>query len=293
MTLITILASLLIERYVHWLEDYRQVNWVNNYINWACEKLENLKWADGSATLILLITPILLIIVIIDSLLNDIHSVYSIVFGIFILSYCIGPRKIYLQAKGFINARKQGDKEGAILHLGDLLGDDIPSNESLLILNLNKEILIQTSRKLLSVFFWFAILGPIGAVLVRLACQIQEEKTRNGEDCEFTQAAIRLQYILNWIPSRLVALSYAVSGSFVHAQECWRHTREDDTSADKNNDILTCIGLSALQASTDTQQEKQETLNTDSVNETLKLCTRSIIVWVTIIAAMTLAGWMH
>ena len=292
MTLITILVSLLIERYVHRLEDYRHVNWINSYVNWACKKMASVKWADGPICIIMLIAPILIIISVISYLLNDIHSFFSFLFGIFILSYSIGPKRMHEQVQDFMESRNQGDNEGALLHLGNILNDDIPSNETLLILKLNKEIFIQTSRRLLSVLFWFAILGPIGAALFRLACVIQEEKTRMKDESEFSQAAVRLQYILHWIPSRLTALSYAISGSFVHAQECWRETSENNTPGDKNNDILTCIGLSAAQTSAMPQGEKEEMLDSDSVNATLKLCMRSVLVWVTIIAAMTLTGWM-
>ncbi len=292
MTLITILVSLLIERYVHRLEDYRHVNWINSYVNWACAKMVNVKWADGPVCVIMLIAPILIIISVISYFLHDIHSFFSFLFGIFILSYSIGPKRMHEQVQDFIASRKQGDNEGALLHLGNVLDDDIPSNETLLILKLNKEIFIQTSRRLLSVLFWFAILGPIGAALFRLACVIQEEKTRTQDESEFALAAIRLQYILHWIPSRLTALSYAISGSFVHAQECWRETGENNTSTDKNNDILTCIGLSAAQTGAATEEDKKDILDIDSVNESLKLCMRSIMVWVTIIAVMTLAGWM-
>ncbi len=299
MTLITILIALLLEKYSNWHTKLRDTRWFCRYVDWMYAKFSDSKWVDGPVGVILIITPAVVIVGAIFSILDGYHSFYSFIFSILVLSFSIGPNKFYEEVKKFVQLKQQGDNEGALWYLDKILEKDFSKNEPLLILKLTEAILIQTSKRLLSVLFWFVVLGPIGAILFRLANAMHDDKIENKEDSQFTHAAARLQYILHWIPSRLTALSYAISGSFVHASECWKNTREDShqenvrTHADKNDDMLTCIGLSALQLGATDQNEKNQELNFDSVNETLKLSLRSVIVWVTVFAIMTLAGWMN
>ncbi len=298
MTLITILIALLLEKYANWHTRLRNASWFCHYINWMYAKFSDSKWMDGPAGVVFIIAPAIIIVGAVFSILDDYHSFYSFIFSILILSFSIGPNKFYDEVKKFIHLKQQGDNEGALWYLDKILGKDFSENEPLIILNLIKAILIQTSKQLLSVLFWFVVLGPIGAVLFRLTNVMHDDKIENKEDSQFAQAAARLQYILHWIPSRLTALSYAIVGSFVHASDCWKNTSEEegntctDIHADKNEDMLTCIGLSALQLGTTEQNEKDPPLSLDSVNETLKFSLRSVIVWVTFLAIMSLTGWM-
>jgi len=295
MILISILIALLVEKYANWHTQLRNTSWFTRYVDWVHDKLDEHEWVDGPAGLIVIIAPILVIVGYISSTLDGYHSFFSLIFGIGILSYSIGPKKFHENVQKFIHSREQGDDEGALWHLDNILGTDTPKSEPLIILKLNEEILIQTSRQLLSIVFWFIILGPIGAILLRLSNTAYNDKISNEEDSEFNQSAARLQYILHWIPCRLTALSYAISGSFVHASDCWKNTPKRDTEEtfiDKNNDMLTCIGLSSLQLGATDKNGDHQNLNLSSVNDTLKLGLRSITVWVTLIAIMTLAGWL-
>ncbi|NOX43384.1 MAG: regulatory signaling modulator protein AmpE [Gammaproteobacteria bacterium] len=301
MTLISILIVLLLEKYADWQTKLRNANWCCSYESWMRAKLSEYKGLDGPAGLILIIAPVIIIVGVISTILNGYHSFYSFIFGILVLSYSIGPKKIHEDVQKFIHSKKQGDNEGAYWQLDNILGQDIPESEPLLTLKLIKVILIQTSRQLLSILFWFVVLGPIGAALFRLVSIIHEDKLKNKDDSQFAIAAAQLQHILHWIPSRLTALSYAISGSFAHSLDCWRNTPDvyssTDTFIDKNDDMLTCIGLSALQLGTTEQDDNnpdldRQNLKLNSVNEALKLGLRAIIVWVTVLAIMTLAGWM-
>jgi len=122
---------------------------------------------------------------------------------------------------------------------------------------------------------------------------------------EFNDAVKRLHFLLGWIPSHLTALSYAVMGSFVHALNVWKDRRKEGsaTGPDKdqqerrntvestidgttaNRDLLLRVGLASLQFNTNPPQDN------NAVRETLGLCGRSLVAWITILAIMTLAGW--
>ena len=88
-------------------------------------------------------------------------------------------------------------------------------------------------RQVFAVLFWFMVLpGPAGAVLYRAAALLaaQWKAPTPGDDLTvvtrsllvFGRPARQLLWLLDWIPVRLTALSFAVVGDFEDAIYCWR-----------------------------------------------------------------------
>lgn len=71
--------------------------------------------------------------------------------------------------------------------------------------------------------FWFILLGASGAVLFRLANTLDAMwGYRNVRFLFFGWAAARFDDLLNLLPARLTALTYALFGSTGNALQCWR-----------------------------------------------------------------------
>jgi adenosylcobinamide-phosphate synthase len=71
--------------------------------------------------------------------------------------------------------------------------------------------------------FWFFLLGGPGALLFRLANTLDAMwGYRNERFFYFGAAAARFDDLLNYLPARLTALSYALFGNTRRALVCWR-----------------------------------------------------------------------
>ena len=71
--------------------------------------------------------------------------------------------------------------------------------------------------------FWFVIAGPAGAILYRLSNTLDAMwGYKNQRYIHFGWAAARFDDVLNWIPARLTALTYAFLGQTRLALHCWK-----------------------------------------------------------------------
>lgn len=84
--------------------------------------------------------------------------------------------------------------------------------------------LMHAHTRVLAPIFWFLVLpgasGPllyVGALAVR-----RRWSSQSGEMSDFVKCAITAMRILNWLPVRLTALSYAVVGNFEESLFCWK-----------------------------------------------------------------------
>lgn len=72
--------------------------------------------------------------------------------------------------------------------------------------------------------FWFVIVGPAGVVLYRLSNTLDAMwGYKNQRFINFGWAAARFDDLLNYIPARLTALSYALVGQTRDALKCWKN----------------------------------------------------------------------
>jgi len=290
MTLLAVIMALFIEKLAPSLLRLRRYDWIQHFQAWVSQTTKNIdKWNDTYSLVVVILVPVLSVALIHYELFRA-GALLGFLFGVLVLVYTLGPKGIFLFVQQAEELHQHQDASNLRAIATDLLNDAIPENESDICSRVKEELLIRSNTAITAVFFWFAVLGPMGAILYRISHSLY--RTRHEDySKDFNVAAETLFAILNWIPTHLTALSFAITGSFVDALHYWRTHRienkiQSHLSADAQDKLLVIIGLGSLQLA-----EKSDADSMGGVLSVIALAKRSVILWLTVLAMLTLAGW--
>lgn len=295
MILIAILISLGVEKFFVQVQDLRRFDW---FIDFARRLRTGLGHFGNGAIGVLLVAGIpVLGVGLVYYLLDELLTPLGFLFAIFVLIFSLGPRNLDEQVEAYIHAREAGDNDAVQRSATVILHEDIPGSAFHLSRAVLESILVQANERTLAVLFWFAVLGPVGALLYRLSSVLKTHTVAERASSEFARAATRLHAVLDWVPARLVGLGYALSGSFVDAIANWRSCADkwaDDWEASSIG-VLLATGIGALKLDIEEHHELLTEFDVPSeiahIKSAQALVWRTLVAWIVIIALMTLAGW--
>jgi len=294
MSLIAILISLILERSFGHLRDYRQFGWFDNYTDKIKKWSDERNWQGPVVTLLIIAGPLLFVVVVNNLLDGVMLGLLSLIFTTAVLFLCLGPRDIENQVENFLTAWENEDEEESKNAAKELLGETPPEALSELQQQLVERTLIIGSEQILSPIIWFTVFallgsGPLGVVFYRLSCHLHE---RFGQQSDgFAKAVNRLHAILGWVPAHLVALLFAMAGSFVDTIHLWRERRAEWLNDWQKAASLVVItgGLGALQMPASiTEADVSSDDISQHVRAVVGLILRSIVILVVLIALITL-----
>jgi adenosylcobinamide-phosphate synthase len=173
--------------------------------------------------------------------------ILSIIFAILVLYLSLGFRyegRFYTDIHLALRAQ---DLEHARELLTQWRGGQYASTEADEVARLTiEQALVSAHRAVFAVVFWFAILGPAGAVMYRLARFLLDEwGSRDDEHFErFGRFSRQAFLVIDWLPSRVTAILYAIAGNFEDAVFCWR--TQAILWSDRARAILVASGAGAL-----------------------------------------------
>lgn len=288
MALIAILISLVVERLLGSMEELRRFDWFDRYSRLAGRHLMKVKGLNGPVGTLLLLLPLIAPVVALEYYLSGLWLLFGLAFSVLILLTCFGPRDLEAEVEAFVDARQRGDEESACWHAAELLGsDEDVVNSAGLTRRIMQSIFIEANERLLAIVFWFVLLGPGGALLYRLSAHL-ESVLAEDEENSVVEAGVRLHRLLLWLPARLCAIAYALAGSFVEAFHGWRQV--EGSWHESSRQLLIAAGFGALRVEPGDIEDDSSAC--DQVSESMSLVRRAVLVFLSIIALATLAGWM-
>jgi len=290
MSLLSVIFALLAERFIPSLAEMRRFDVFYRYVAWSRSKLPDFSFQSGTLTLIIILGVVLFSVWLISAMLGNVLGLFGFIFGIAILVFTLGPRDLDDDAQKVIDAFENKDYEAASLYASDLVGQPVSEPPMQLAQTVKEHILLQANIRMLGVFFWFILLGPVGAVLFRLSYLLKEQNINETDD--FSSASRDLYRIMVWLPARICVLSYAVAGNFVDTMSYWYGV--SDLWLRESEEFIVVSGVGALRY--ENRAEKTDLADGEpdinGIQNALSLVRRAVIVWVVLLGILTVTGWL-
>ena len=287
MNLISILIALAVETYYKPVSDYRRYEWFSTYAEKLYNKLGTQSWRNGPVGVVVILGLIIGGVWMLNAMLGGVASLFSFIFGLLVLIYCLGPKDLLHDVHQFTDALQNNDKDTANRYASEILGSDLDDEPANLANQVQEGIVVTANIRVFGVIFWFMILGPLGAALFRMACLMKNHPAIHND--EFNAVTHRLYNIMLWPSARLTVIGFALTGSFVDTISNW-HNVSDFWQRD-SEELLAVSANGAIRHEKDDEPE-EGVVSVEGINNMLALVKRTLIVWLATLALMTLAGWI-
>ena len=258
--------------------------------------------------------PLTLLVLLADWLLARVNGALAWAFGAGVLYLTVGFRRFSNYFNKINKLMKDGDLIGAREQLRQWRNADSGELDSNAISRVAIELgLMASHRNVFGPVAWFLVFGPAGALLYRMAEQLQETwRARAAPDAgatdEFTHFAVRAFAVIDWAPARLTAASFAAVGNFQDAVDCWR--AQGAAWPDETQGIILASGAGALgvklggplQAAHDAHDVGSETFDplrpelgagdeadADYLSSAVGLIWRALVMWMLLAGVVTIA----
>ncbi len=277
MALISIILGLFLDRTFRHLHDLRDMAWFEFYVSkiqrFTGKRLPPLQF------IIILALPVTLLLSI-QILLHDfLFNLPGFIFGVIIFIYCLGPACLSSDIEAYIHARTLGDEDEALHYAGTITDSAASTSPDQQISDVTRAILYVANERIFATIFWFVILGPFGAMLYRLISEL----SKHFDFDELAEFSEFIHSIMAWVPARLLAAGYALIGNFDGAYHAYKDRAHTTDFSHGNNEVLISTGLGAM-------QNLKADNELASIYAAQALVMRAVIVWISILAIMTLGG---
>lgn len=233
--------------------------------------------------------PIILVIFILIStylLEHYMHSFFSFVLNLIILVYCLKPNEYN---------EKIEDIKFSIEHEKDIPEDDRlkyliasisekKSNDN--ITEIINNLFYNSTRSIFTVLFWFLVLGPAGCL-----GYIVLDYFIYGNDILIDQKSKKKLKIIfgliEYIPARLSAFSFAIVGNFENSLNAWKNLKSNVDLHKGNIILVNTIGLSSFEIIGNNEQDAL----LEKISYIQTIISRSLLAWLSFAMLLIIGGF--
>jgi adenosylcobinamide-phosphate synthase len=141
-----------------------------------------------------------------------------------VLYFCIAPCSLKQHGNAVLQALQQQNLPLARQKVAMIVSRDTTEMDEVAVRRATIESLLENGADaVFAPLFWFMVAGATGAVLYRLSNTLDAMwGYKNQRYLHFGWGAARMDDVLNWLPARLTAVSYALLGNTRLALQCWQ-----------------------------------------------------------------------
>lgn len=242
----------------------------------------------------------------ITSLLSLLYfTPWAIVAEIILLYLAIAPRSLNEHALAVHQALQQKNLAQARQRVGFMVSRETAHMDESQISRATIESTLENGNDaIFGALFWFLLAGIPGVVGYRLVNTLDAMwGYRNPRYEWFGKSVAHLDDLLNYLPARLTALSYALCGCFRHAMQCWR-TQAAQLASPNGGPVMSAgagamqrtLGGTVIYHGVPTQRPQfgcGVNPQADDIKQAVKLITRSLWLWLTMLLIITVINGLY
>lgn len=223
----------------------------------------------------LFVVPTAFTVLLIQWTLLQEAELLALLFSAFILSNCIDYGELVSSSKNLSIAFKARDAR-SIQTLSDSFGIS-DGDEALL----QRALLEKSFPQLFLPLFWFAVLGPLGALLSKQLELMNDDRLTLSDGKHLN--APRLQQNFGWLPARCLVLSFALLTDFDAIMKRYRAVTEQPNIS--NKELARETAAAAIENSSAIEVEGSESI-------ALSITKKILLLWLALFAVLTIGGWI-
>ena len=167
--------------------------------------------ASPVLTLVLLVLlPVVLLGVLLLAIEPLLYGWLALPVHLLVMIYCLGRGDVLAALGPFRDAWRRGDAEAAYLVAARDLQVDGEDDVDLL-RQVQGHLLWEGYQGFFAVIFWYGLLGPLPALAYRLIALAATHASQPS----LQEQAMRMRHAMDWLPARMLAVSFGLVGNFV------------------------------------------------------------------------------
>lgn len=285
---IAILLVLLVAQAAPALARWRDFTWLRIWFERAGQQ-----GGDAVGLVLVIAVPVLACALVQLALHGHLLGLFGLAFAVAVLFYCWGPRDLERDVEAIDKAPDSVQRAAAAQALRD---EEMPAPLPLESAALVEATFLAGLRRWFGVLFWFAVLGPAGALLYRLV-HVLAFAPALGEATSSRQHGllVRSAHMLDWPPAQLMALALALASNFDAVFKTWHdyHSAHGGGYLRLDLGFLSAIARASVAADVAAEEDHAQAARNPLValDDAMVLVRRVLVVWLTILAIIVLAGW--
>ncbi|APC15945.1 hypothetical protein BLL42_09425 [Pseudomonas frederiksbergensis] len=181
----------------------------------ASPKLANRPWL---VLAMLVLFPVALLGLLLLVLEPVAYGLLALPVHLLVVIYCLGRGDLLGGLGPFRDAWRREDLQAAA-HVAERDLDICADSGEQLLQRVQAHLLWQAYQSFFAVIFWYFLLGPVAALSYRLLALAAE----HGKNPAVVERAVQLRHAFDWLPVRLLAVSFALVGNFVAVSRVMLH----------------------------------------------------------------------